>query len=279
MSDETVKPGDFRKPFDLAGKVAVVTGGAGILGQQFCRALADNGAAVAVVDLDGNAAKRVADELVATYGIAALAHEVDVSDASSVAAMAERVEGELGPIDVLSNNAATKGRDLRAFFEPVERFDQQTWREIMAVNLDGMFLVARTIGSRMAERRHGSIIQTASIYGIIAPDQRIYEGAFYLGQAINTPAVYSASKAGVVGLSLYFASYWGAQGVRVNTLTPGGVQSGQNQEFVTRYSARVPLGRMAKSAEIATALVFLASDASSYVTGQNLIVDGGLSAW
>jgi NAD(P)-dependent dehydrogenase (short-subunit alcohol dehydrogenase family) len=149
----------------------------------------------------------------------------------------------------------------------------------MAVNLDGMFLVARTIGAGMAMRGKGTIIQTASIYGVVGPDQRIYEGSEYLGRAINTPPVYSASKAGIIGLTRYLATYWGAAGVRVNTLTPGGVESGQNVEFTRRYSERVPVGRMARADEMVSALIFLASDASSYVTGQNIIVDGGLSAW
>jgi NAD(P)-dependent dehydrogenase (short-subunit alcohol dehydrogenase family) len=125
----------------------------------------------------------------------------------------------------------------------------------------------------------GSIIQTASIYGIVAPDQRIYEGSEYHGRPINTPAVYSASKAGVIGLTRHLATYWAERGVRVNTLTPGGVSSGQNSEFSRRYAARVPLGRMAEADDMVGAAVFLASDASLYVTGQNIVVDGGLSAW
>jgi NAD(P)-dependent dehydrogenase (short-subunit alcohol dehydrogenase family) len=193
--------------------------------------------------------------------------------------MADRVEAELGPVDVLHNNAATKGRDLDRFFDSVKDFDIAVWREIMAVNLDGAFLVAREIGERMAARGRGSIIQTASIYGELGPDQRIYEGSHYLGRPINTPPVYSASKAGIAGLTRYFAAYWGAQGVRVNTLTPGGVSSGQNETFDRHYSARVPLGRMAAADELVGALVFLASDASSYVNGQNIVVDGGLAAW
>jgi NAD(P)-dependent dehydrogenase (short-subunit alcohol dehydrogenase family) len=142
-----------------------------------------------------------------------------------------------------------------------------------------MFLVAQAIGTRMARRGQGSIIQTASIYGVMAPDQRIYQGSQYNGRAINTPAVYSASKAGVIGLTRHLATYWSEHGVRVNTLTPGGVASGQNSEFDRRYSARVPLGRMAEADDMVGAAVFLASDASRYVTGQNIVVDGGLSAW
>jgi NAD(P)-dependent dehydrogenase (short-subunit alcohol dehydrogenase family) len=131
----------------------------------------------------------------------------------------------------------------------------------------------------MAGRGYGSIVQTASIYGLMAPDQRIYEGSEYLGRAINTPPVYTASKAGVIGLTKHLATYWGAQGVRVNTLTPGGVESGQNETFKQRYGARVPLGRMARADEMVGAILFLVSDAASYVTGQNIAVDGGLSAW
>ena len=149
----------------------------------------------------------------------------------------------------------------------------------MAVNLDGLFLVARAVGTRMAARGAGSIVQTASIYGVRGPDPRLYEGSEYRGQPINTPPVYSASKAGVIGLTKHLATYWADRGVRVNTLTPGGVESGQNETFQARYGARVPLGRMARPDEMVGALLFLASDAASYVTGQNIIVDGGLSAW
>lgn len=131
----------------------------------------------------------------------------------------------------------------------------------------------------MLERKHGSIIQTASIYGILGPDQRIYEGSHYLGRQINTPPVYAASKAGVVGLTRYLAAMWAHANVRVNTLVPGGVESGQNDIFNSRYSARVPMGRMAQADEMVGALIYLASDASSYVTGQTLAIDGGLSAW
>jgi NAD(P)-dependent dehydrogenase (short-subunit alcohol dehydrogenase family) len=149
----------------------------------------------------------------------------------------------------------------------------------MAVNLDAMFLVAREVGSLMASRRRGSIIQTASIYGVVAPDPRIYEGSQYLGRAMSTPPAYSASKAAVIGLTRHLAAYWGPSNVRVNAITPGGVESGQNEAFKTRYSARVPLGRMAEADEMVGALIFLASDASSYVTGQNIVVDGGLTVW
>lgn len=271
--------GTYRKLFDLSGRIAVVTGGLGILGQRFCAGLADSGAKVAVVDLDESKAEDFAREISRTYAVQSIGVGCDVSSPDAVERMAARIEAQLGPIDILHNNAATKGSDPGEFFTPTEEFSLKNWREVMAVNLDGMFLVAQAIGRRMAARRKGSIIQTASIYGAMGPDQRIYEGSEYMGRAINTPPVYSASKAGVIGLTRYLATYWAEQGVRVNCLTPGGVASGQNSVFNARYSDRVPMNRMAEPLEMVGTLIFLASDASSYVTGQNILVDGGLSAW
>jgi NAD(P)-dependent dehydrogenase (short-subunit alcohol dehydrogenase family) len=272
--------GHYTELFNLDGRVALVTGGAGILGHATTAALADCGASVAVVDIDVERAQELATSLASEFGVATLGVGCDVSDPHSVAEMTSTVESQLGPVEFLHNNAATKGTDLSRLFASVEDYDLATWREIMSVNLDGMFLVSQSVGGRMAERGHGSIVHTASIYGAtMGPDQRIYEGSEYLGRPINTPAVYSASKGGVVGLTLYLATYWASRGVRVNALTPGGIASGQNDEFNRRYSARVPMGRMANVEEIAAGLLFLASDASSYMTGQNLHVDGGLSAW
>jgi len=274
-----MRRGDYRRLFDLGGRVAVVTGATGVLGRHFCAGLADHGAAVAVVDLDASGTAAFARELERAYGTKCIGIAADIADPAAVKAMAEQVERELGPADVLHNNAQALRRNPDRYFAPAESFDLETWREVMAVNLDGAFLVAREIGARMAARGRGSIIQTASVYGVVGPDQRIYQGSQYLGHAINTPPVYSASKAGIIGLTRYFAAYWGARGVRVNTLTPGGVSSGQNDTFDRRYSARVPMARMAQAEELVGALVFLASDASSYVNGQNIVVDGGLTAW
>jgi NAD(P)-dependent dehydrogenase (short-subunit alcohol dehydrogenase family) len=265
--------------FDLSGKTAVVTGACGILGRHFVNGLAAHGAQVAVVDLSAEAAEALAAELVRDHGRNAIGVACDVTDRGAIVAMADRVERELGPIDILHNNAATKGNDLEAFFATLEHYSLDTWRSIMDVNLDGLFMVAQEIGARMAARGSGSIIQTSSIYGIMGPDARIYEGSHYLGRQINLPPVYSASKAAVVGLTKHLACHWGGKGVRVNTITPGGVESGQNDVFSKKYGARVPMGRMARAEEMVGALVFLASDAASYITGQNIVVDGGLSAW
>jgi len=270
----------YTKLFDLTGKVAIVTGGAGILGQHFCAGLAESGAAVAVVDIQEELAKTLALDLQDRYGIRAIGIGCDVSNKESVQGMVGQVVAEFGKIDILHNNAAGKSSDLDAYFAPLEEYSLEQWREIMSVNLDGVFLVAQAVGKQMvAQGQGGSIIQTASIYGAMAPDHRIYEGSFYLGRQINTPAVYSSSKAAVIGLTKHLATYWADKGIRVNTLAPGGTESGQNEEFNRRYSSRIPMGRMAHAHEMVGALIYLASDASSYTTGQLLLVDGGLGAW
>lgn len=265
--------------FNLTDRVAIVTGGTGILGQNFCAGLAEFGANVVVVDKSAQQSKELADYLSDKYKRNCLGLECDVADKKSVENMTAQVLKKYGKIDILHNNAATKTSDLDKFFEPTETYSIEMWKEVMSVNLDGVFLVAQSVGTQMAKAKKGSIIQTGSIYGVMAPDQRIYEGSEYNGRGINTPAVYSASKAGVVGLTKYLASYWGSSGVRVNTLVPGGVFSGQNDTFVNKYSARIPLGKMAESKDMVGALLYLSSDASKYVTGQTLMIDGGLSAW
>ncbi len=262
--------------FDLHGKTAVVTGGAGILGRAFCKALADSGATVIVLDINQEAAQETAQHI----GAMAHGYALDVTDEASVEHAVAHIVTHHGTIDIWHNNAATKPKELTSFFEDFEQFSLDVWHEVMRVNIDGMFLCAKHIGRHMKEHRiQGSIIQTASIYGILGPDQRIYEGSEYHGMPINSPAVYSASKGAVVALTKYLAAYWGKDGIRVNTLTPGGVASGQNTRFQEQYAHRIPLQRMAEARDMVGGLVFLASDASRYITGHNLVIDGGLSCW
>ena len=270
----------YRNLFALDGRVAIVTGGLGILGRHFCRALADFGANVVVADLDRDAAAEYADELTDATGVPCIGLGCNVADEQSVEVLVQEAVERFGGIHILHNNAATKSDNLPAFFAPVEDYSLEEWRKIMNVNLDGMFLMARTVGKRMiSQGTSGSIIQTGSIYGYLGADRRIYAESEYLGVRINTPPVYAASKAGVAGLSRYLATEWAQHGIRVNTLVPGGVESGQNDAFVSRYSDRVPLGRMGAAEDLVGAVIYLASDASRYVTGQSLFVDGGLSAW
>jgi NAD(P)-dependent dehydrogenase (short-subunit alcohol dehydrogenase family) len=262
--------------FRLDGKTALVTGGAGILGQRFAHGLASVGAMVAVVDLNEDAAREIA----VAIGPNAYGFGCDVANPASVEACVAAVVARFGRIDILLNNAATKTDDPRKFFTVFEDYSLDVWREVMSVNIDGMFLMAQSVGRQLLRQGDGgAVIQTASIYGLVGPDPRIYEGSDYLGGPINTPAVYAASKAAVVGLTKWLATHWAQSGIRVNCLVPGGISSGQNSTFSEHYSSRVPLGRMAKSHEMVPAAVFLASDASSYVTGQVLAVDGGWTCW
>lgn len=263
--------------FSLKGKNAVVTGGLGILGRHFCAGLASQGANLVVVDISAGTSD-FANTLAAEYGVKTIGIECDLTVPEAVASMVNKVIAIFGRIDILHNNAAGKG-ELSEFLKPFEEYSLKTWRQIMSLNVDTMFLVAQAVGKEMKKSGGGSIIQTASVYGVVAPDMRIYEGSNYNGRSISSPAVYSASKAAVIGLTQYLAAYWGPYNIRVNTLTPGGVESGQNAEFKQRYSARVPMGKMAQAEDIVGALVYLSSDASAYVTGQNIIVDGGLTVW
>lgn len=259
--------------FSLDGKVVAVTGAAGILGEHFCRELLQEGARVLAIDATGEALERLQAQLSSERLVT---YRADIRDRAAVAAVRTDAESRFGPVHGLLNNAATKSPN---FFEPFETFPVEDWEHVMSVNLTGAMVCCQEFGGAMAAAGQGSVVNVLSIYGVVAPDQRIYEGSEYLGRPINTPAIYSASKAGLWGLTSYLSAYWGAKGVRVNALTPGGIYSGQNQTFVDRYSQRVPMARMGSPIDLCGALVYLMSDASGYVTGQNMIIDGGLTAW
>ena len=265
--------------FDLTGKVAVVTGGAGLIGHAVSVGLAKQGAEVVILDNNLDAIRtrefeRAHDKtLKGVIPIASMTSHVASPEMAK--SSVEQIVIECGHIDILFNNAATKGNDAAAFFAPFEDYSLATWNAIMATNVGGMFLMAQAVGTQMVKQRTGgSIIQTSSIYGLVGPDNHLYRE-----QDINCPAVYSASKAAIVGLTKWLATYWGEQGIRVNTLVPGGVESGQNAQFQIAYRMRVPLKRMAQHDELTGAVIYLASEASSYVTGQTLVVDGGWTAW
>jgi NAD(P)-dependent dehydrogenase (short-subunit alcohol dehydrogenase family) len=249
--------------FSLQDRVAVVTGGEGQLGREIVRGLEDRGARVAVFDLEADRFR------------------VDVTDRAAIEAGLEDVRREWGAPHVLVNAAALDSPPDAPAEEvgPVESYPETSFDQVMDVNVKGTFLCCQVIGARMAEEGRGSIVNISSVYGMLSPVQELYEFRRRAGDEFYKPIAYSVSKSALYNLTRYLATYWAKSGVRVNTLTLAGVANEQPQEFVDAYTARMPLGRMADVREVVGPVVFLASDASSYVTGANLVADGGWSAW
>lgn len=264
--------------FSLREKVAVVTGALGLIGKHHCHALAEAGASVIVCDLNESECAKFAASL---PGLA-LGIGTDITHKKSVKDLKDKILSNYGKIDILVNNAAIndKFEDPLSILEDsmFENYPLEMFRKSLDVNVTGMFLCSQVLGTEMAEKEYGSIINVASTYGIVAPDQSIYvnekgEQTFYKS------AAYPVTKGAVISFTKFLATYWGKKSVRVNTLSPGGVRDNQEEYFVKNYSNKTPLGRMAHPTDYKGALVFLASDASSYMTGANLVVDGGWTAW
>jgi NAD(P)-dependent dehydrogenase (short-subunit alcohol dehydrogenase family) len=249
--------------FSLENRVAVVTGGAGQLGGEIARGLEGRGARVAVFD------------------VAAERFRVDVTDRSAIEAATEEVTREWGVPHVLINAAALDSPPDAPAEEvgPFESYPEQSFDQVMEVNVKGTFLSCQVVGARMAAEGRGSIVNVSSVYGMLSPVQDLYGFRRRGGEEFFKPVAYSVSKSALYNLTRYLATYWAKSGVRVNTLTLAGVANEQPREFVEAYTSRIPVGRMADVREVVGPVVFLASDASSYVTGANLVVDGGWSAW
>jgi 2-deoxy-D-gluconate 3-dehydrogenase len=273
----------IQEKFNLEGRAAVVTGGAGLLGTEFCRTLAEAGAAVVVADLNRDAAGKIAHGL-AEAGYAATGFGLDVTRIESTRELVAVTLREFGRLDILVNSAAldpkfdpdaaAKGIAPGAF----EDYPLEQWNAALNVNLTGLFLVTQACVQPMLDQgEKGSIINICSTYGLNGPDQRIYvkDGT----RVAYKPVYYTTTKAGVMGFTKYLAAYYAGTEIRVNALTPGGVYNNHEEYFVKNYSAKTILGRMANRDEMNGALLFLASDASSYMTGNNVVVDGGWTAW
>ena len=261
--------------FSLAGKTAIVTGAAGQLGGEYVRALLGAGASVAALDIrpdnpKGNLKEIDSDRL----NIIA----VDITSRVSIESGLETVIAKFGHPNILINNAAIDAPPNASEQEtgPFETYPESSWELMIDVNLKGVFLCCQVIGGHMARTGGGSIINISSIYGMVSPDQRIYE---YKDKPFFKPVTYSVTKSGILNLSRYLATYWAKSGVRVNTLTLGGVFNNQDNVFLKNYTDKVPLGRMAQQNEYNGAILYLASGASSYMTGANIIIDGGYSCW
>lgn len=264
--------------FDLTDRVCVVTGALGLIGREVARALAAAGGSVVVTDLEHGPCVDRAGML----GPRAMGHGADITDPGSLAKLRDAVLAHHGQIDVLVTCAAIDDRfqpGAEASQSSVEDYAVERWRRVLDVNVTGTFLACQVLGTAIAERGGGgSIITVASTYAMVAPDQRLYRRPDGTQSFYKSPS-YPTAKAAVLGLTRHLAAYWGPAGVRVNALSPGGVENGQEAYFVEAYAARTPLGRMAAPRDYAGAVVFLASDASAYMTGANLVVDGGWTAW
>jgi NAD(P)-dependent dehydrogenase (short-subunit alcohol dehydrogenase family) len=267
--------------FSLEGRVAVVTGALGLLGREHCRALAKHGAQVVATDLDASACESFSREL----PLGAERHVgvgADITRQEDVVALKSATLARFGRVDILVNNAAVDDKftsaDAAAELSKFENYPLELFKRSLDANVVGTFLCSQVLGSEMARAGRGSIINIASTYGLVAPDQSIYkrpDGS----QTFWKSAAYPTTKGAVLSFTRFLSTYWASSGVRVNALSPGGVENAQDRHFVDAYSARTPLGRMAKPTDYAGAIVFLASDASAYMTGANLVVDGGWTVW
>lgn len=260
--------------FDLKDRIAIVTGGAGLLAAEHAIALSAYGAKVILADLNEDKCKQAAETL-SMQGVAVEAMKCDVTSKQSWSELLNNVVDKFGKVDILINNAGFTNQSKSANFDAsFENFPLEDWNAIMNVNLTGTFLGCQIIGKHMLENGKGSIINIASLYGVVSPNHKIYPGT-----GISQPVAYSVSKHGVVALTKYLATLWAEKGVRVNALTPGGIFNNHKGLFLERFKQLNPIGRMSDKTELRGGIVYLASDASSHVVGHNLIVDGGWTAW
>ena len=270
--------------FDLTGRVAVITGGAGMLGRRHARAIAAAGGIPVLADIRTEVLLADPEWMAREFGPAAMSARADITDQVSVEGLLGAVVDRYGRVDILINNAANNPQvgkpSADVEFSRLEMFSLDQWSADLAVGLTGAFLCSKVIGAEMARRGKGVILNVASDLALIAPDQRLYrrDGLPDALQPVK-PVTYSVVKTGLLGLTRYLATYWASAGVRVNAISPGGVYAGQDEEFVGRLTNLIPLGRMASIDEYEGAVQFLCSDASSYMTGANLVIDGGRTAW
>ena len=269
--------------FDLTGRVAIITGGTGLLGQQHAQAIQNAGGIPVLADIRLENVEPNSSTWIENFGEQACAIQVDITQSESISAMLKSVLERFGRIDILINNAANNPKMERTSdveFTRLEHFPLRQWESDIAVGLTGAFLCSQIIGSEMARHRQGVIVNVASDLAVIAPDQRLYRQPDLPNdrQPVK-PVTYSVVKTALIGLTRYLATYWADCGIRVNAISPGGVYNNQPEEFVQRISNLIPMGRMANVDEYKAAIIYLCSDASSYMTGTNLIVDGGRSSW
>lgn len=266
---------DFiNKIFDMKNRVVIITGSSGLLGPQYAEILSETGANVVLVDKEKNKNQLLEKKLRSTYKTNPLSLEIDISSKKDVKKLVSQVYKKYKKIDVLINNAAFTLRAHPKRDAPFEDYPLELWEKSLATNLTGTFLCCQEVSKKMMKQKKGVIVNISSIYGMNGTDHRIYEKS-----RINPPSSYAATKGGIINLTRYLAAYWENKNIRVNTLSLGGVFNNQEKNFVKNYSKKTMLGRMAEKEEFKAVMLFLCSDASSYMTGSNLIIDGGWTAW
>ena len=264
---------NIKKIFDLSRKVVVIIGAAGLLGTQYAEAFCQAGAYIVLADKEFLKSKKLGKKLEQKYGNVIMPIIVDLTSKKSIQSMTSKIVKKFSRIDILINNAMYR-ESKKDRSGPFEKFPLETWNKVISVNITSMFLCCQEIGKVMVKQKRGVIINISSIYGIVGADQRIYGKS-----GINSSVAYAATKSAILNFTRYLASYWNNTGIRVNTLSLGGVENNQDSSFIKNYSYKTMLGRMARKDEYIGAILFLSSDASSYMTGSNLIVDGGWTTW
>ena len=259
--------------FDLTDKTVILTGAAGYLGGNYADGLSQSGANVVLADINYQGCKKLEHKIREKYDVDPLSVKLDLTQSKSINNLVSKITKKYSSIDVLINNAAYQGTP-KIRTAGFENLTLETWNQAISVNLTGIFLLSQQIGKIMKNQKFGNIINISSIYGIVGADQRIYGKS-----GLNSAVFYAATKGAVLNLTRYLASFWNRTGIRVNTFSPGGVENKQDKNFIKNYSKKTMIGRMARNDEYVGALIFLASDASSYMTGSNLIIDGGWTAW
>jgi NAD(P)-dependent dehydrogenase (short-subunit alcohol dehydrogenase family) len=282
-NSEKIPQTSVKAMFDLSGRVAVITGGAGMLGQKHAEAIAEMGGVPILVDRQPEQCQAAAEHIRQLFGGEAMGVVADITDRSQVQVAVTSILERFGRIDILINNAALTvkggGSAFTDYFAPFEEYPEALFEQALDVNLTGAFLITQEVGKVMVERQQGVIVNIASDVAVISPDHRIYAGMSYGGKPFNTPIAYSMSKAALLAFTRYLATYWADKGIRVNALSPAGVYDNHDEAFVERLSNLIPLHRMAQRDEYKGAIAYLCSDASSFMTGANLIVDGGRTSW
>ena len=273
----------LKKLFSLEGKNAVITGGAGLLGEKHAEAIAEMGGNPILIDINEEKMNNITNNISKKFGVDSIGYKTDITNPNEIKSTKDKILTKYGRINILINNAANNPKVQKRTnnqWTMLENFPLDIWNQDIAVGLTGAFLCSQIIGQTMAQNNEGVILNIASDLGVIAPDQRIYKNENLPADVQpKKPITYSVVKSGLIGLTKYLATYWADQGIRSNSISPGGIFTDQDQDFVNRLQSLIPLGRMAHEDEYKAAIIFLISDASSYMTGANLIIDGGRTTW